>query len=111
MNGKTLIAYHVIHEFIEVRRQLGDNCIPDEILGKNSDNLGRLSLNCKSEGKISINLNDEGHYHVEYEINADEKVINDVLDKYNSNKDLPKMDSVQKLVSLSKLLINGFNQK
>lgn len=111
MNGKTLIAYHVIPEFIEVRRQLGDKCKPDEIVGKNSDNLGRLLLNCKSEGNVSININDQGGYHVECEMDADKNVANDVFDKYKSNKELPKMDAVQRLVSLSNLLIDGFNQK
>ena len=111
MNGKTLIAYHVIPEFIEVRRQLGDKCKPDEIVGKNSDNLGRLLLNCKSEGNVSININDEGDYHVECEMDADKNVANDGFDKYKSNKELPKMDAVQRLVSLSNLLIDGFNQK
>jgi len=70
-----------------------------------------LLLNCKSEGQVWINLNDEGLYHVEFEMDSDENVINEVLKKYNSNKELPKMDTVQKLVFLSNLLINGFNQK
>lgn len=111
MNGKTLIAYHVIPEFIEARRQLVNNCVSYAIVGKNSDDLGMLLLNCKSEGQVWINLNDEGLYHVESEMDSDENVINEVLKKYNSNKELPKMDTVQKLVFLSNLLINGFNQK
>lgn len=68
-------------------------------------------MNCKSEGNVSININDEGDYHVECEMDADKNVANDGFDKYKSNKELPKMDAVQRLVSLSNLLIDGFNQK
>lgn len=113
MNGKTLNAFHVIPEFIEARRQLGNKCQAYEIVGKNSDDLGMLLLTCKTTGEVWITFENGGLAVKQHQMNADEiSAIDDVLmDKYNSNRNLGKMDTVERLVLLSNLLIDAFDKK
>lgn len=113
MNGKTLNAFHVIPEFIEARRQLGNKCQAYEIVGKNSDDLGMLLLTCKTSGEVWITFENGGLAVKQHQMNEDEiSAIDDVLmDKYNSNRNLGKMDTVERLVLLSNLLIDAFDKK
>lgn len=112
MNGKTLNGRHVIPEFIEVRRQLADKCISPWIVGKNSDDLGMLLLNCKSSGQVWIAF-DEGCTSVKHDQMSDDdiNIKDDAFEKYKNTSNLGEMDTVERLVLLSNLLIDNFDMK
>ena len=112
MNGKTLNGRHVIPEFIEVRRQLADKCNSPSIVGKNSDDLGMLLLNCKSSGQVWIAFDECCTSVKHYQMSDDEiNIIDDALEKYNNTSNLGEMDTVERLVLLSNLLIDTFDMK
>lgn len=109
MKGKTLNAYHVIPEFIEASRQLGNKCEPDKIFGINSDDLGELRLNCKANSTVAVIVDDDCNpCVVDSERNQEEsEIINSAVKKFYTY-DPCEMDMVERLVLLSNLLIDGF---
>ena len=71
-----------------------------------------LLLNCKSSGQVWIAFDECCTSVKHYQMSDDEiNIIDDALEKYNNTSNLGEMDTVERLVLLSNLLIDTFDMK
>ena len=107
MNGKTLNAYHVVPEYIEVANQLKGKCSTD-MEGLNTYDLSIILID-SSYRFLSVVLNEQGVPALKHN-GIDQSLINHIISKYHHNK-TPKLDQVECLVSIAQTAIEILSKK
>lgn len=100
MNGKTLNAFHVVPEYIEVAIQLGSDCDIDSVFGKKSEDRGKIKLSFRPG--VSIMLNNEGDPTLFY-FDDDLQLVDKANEKYNAT-DTDGLDTVERLLLMAKII-------
>jgi len=109
MNGRSLNAYHIVPEYIEVANQLKGKC-SRSISGITSNETGRVFINDIPNGPIGIVLNKYGIVSIIQYEGTDDALIDKTINQYNAI-DTTKLDRVEKLVLLGETAIEVFSAK
>ena len=108
INGFTMNGYHVIPEYIEVKKQLGSLCNGFILSnGGDEENQGAITLSISHD--IKVKFTKENPYTV-FSWAKDEKWVNSVVNKFNE-MDPATLDKVEKYVKLCRMLADESQKK